>query len=96
MGDRDGSVGQGLYVRQRPLDTNKGPQLVASDLSLSAARNSILSMPKGTRKPILPQTLQKGDLYLTSDPYSHKKINLCCFMLICYGSNSKPIHLPIS
>ena len=60
MGDRDGSVGQGLYVRQRPLDTNKGPQLIARDLSLSAARNSILSMPKGTRKPILPQRLRKG------------------------------------
>ena len=60
MGERDGSVGQGLYVRERLLDTNKGPQLIASDLSLSAARNSILSMPKGTRKPILPQRLQKG------------------------------------
>ena len=65
MGDRDGSVGQGLYVRERLLDTNKGPQLIASDLSLSAARNSILSMPKGTRKPILPQRLQKG-----TQPYS--------------------------
>ena len=65
MGDRDGSVGQGLYVRERLLDTNNGPQLIASDLSLSAARNSILSMPKGTRKPILPQRLQKG-----TQPYS--------------------------
>ena len=65
MGERDGSVGQGLYVRERLLDTNKGPQLIASDLSLSAARNSILSMPKGTRKPILPQRLQKG-----TQPYS--------------------------
>ena len=59
MGDRDGSVGQGLYVRKRPLDTNKGPQLIASDLSLSAARNSILPIPKRARKPVLAQRLQK-------------------------------------